>query len=168
MIYCVDVEGNLLEFVIYFFDGQLTDGDDHCVSLDLYEDALLLIGWCNEHVVCGHERSGDVGHGRENGQMRDVTAFCSLEMYKGAIIIETGRVPQRVVAQLGVMECTVISSVTATPSPWSKRTETFAHSWVAIRAFMAVYLFVSTQTMRALISRKSWADFGILRVITRG
>ena len=65
-------------------------------------------------------------------------------MYKGAILIETGRVPQRVVAQLGVMEYTVISSVTATPSPWSKRTETFAPSWVAIRAFLAVYLFVST------------------------
>ena len=31
MIYCVDVEGNLLEFVVYFLDGrQLTDGDDHC------------------------------------------------------------------------------------------------------------------------------------------
>ena len=67
-------------------------------------------------------------------------------MYKGAILIETGRVPQRVVAQLGVMECTVISSITATPSPWSKRTETFAPSWVAIRAFLAVYLFVSTHT----------------------
>ena len=35
MIYCVDVEGNLLEFVVYFLDGQLTDGDDHCVSLSL-------------------------------------------------------------------------------------------------------------------------------------
>ena len=32
MIYCVDVEGNLLEFVVYFLDGQLTDGDDHCVT----------------------------------------------------------------------------------------------------------------------------------------
>ena len=71
MIYCVDVEGNLLEFVVYFLDGQLTDWDDHCVSLDLYEGALLLIGWCNEHVSYGHGKSGDVGHGRENGHVRD-------------------------------------------------------------------------------------------------
>ena len=152
MIYRVDVEGNLLEFVVCFLDDQLTDRDDHCVALDLFENALLLIGWCSEHVGYGHGKSGDVGHGRE--------------MYKGAILIETGRVPQRVVAQLGVMENTVISSVTATLPPCSKRTEKFAPSWVAIRAFLAVYRFVSTHTMRTLISRKSWADFGILRVIT--
>ena len=66
------------------------------------------------------------------------------------------------------MESTVISFVTATPSPWSKRTKTFTPSWVAIRAFLAVYLFISTHTIRTFISRKSWADFGILRVITRG
>ena len=71
MIYRVDVEGNLLEFVVYFLDDQLTDGDDHCVALDLCEDALLLIGWCNEHVGYGHGKSGDVGHGRENGHVRD-------------------------------------------------------------------------------------------------
>ena len=57
MIYRVDVEGNLLEFAVYFLYGQLTDRDDHCVALDFCEDALLLIGWCNEHVGYGHEKS---------------------------------------------------------------------------------------------------------------
>ena len=70
MIYRVDVEGNLLEFVVYFLDGQFTDGDDHCVALHLCEDALLLIGWCNEHVGYVHGKSGDAGHGPENGHVR--------------------------------------------------------------------------------------------------
>ena len=70
MIYRVDVEGNLLEFVVNFLDSQLTDGDDHRVALDLCEDALLLIGWCNEHVGYVHGKSGDAGHGPENGHVR--------------------------------------------------------------------------------------------------
>ena len=75
MIYRVNVEGNLLEFVVYFLDGQLTDGDDHCVALDLCEVALLFIGWCNEHVGYGYGKSGDAGHGRENGHVRDDCVF---------------------------------------------------------------------------------------------
>ena len=71
VIYRVDVEGNLLEFVVYFLDGQLTDRDDHCVDLYLCEDAMLLIGWYNEHVGYGHKKSGDAGHGRENSHVRD-------------------------------------------------------------------------------------------------
>ena len=49
----------------------MTDGDEHCVALDHCEDALLLIGWCNEHVGYGHGKSGDAGHGRENGHVKD-------------------------------------------------------------------------------------------------
>ena len=48
-----------------------TDGDDHCVALDLCEDALHLIGWCNEHVGYDHGKSGDAGYGRENGHVRN-------------------------------------------------------------------------------------------------
>ena len=84
MIYRVDVEGNLLEFVVYFLDGQFTDGDDHCVALD---DDLLLIGWCNKHVGYGHGKSGDAGHDREHGQVRD-DCVLFLEMYNCAILIK--------------------------------------------------------------------------------
>ena len=59
--------------MVHFLEGQLTDGNDHCVAFDLCKVALLLIGWCNEHVGYGHKKSasGDAGHGRENGHVRD-------------------------------------------------------------------------------------------------
>ena len=82
-------------------------------------------------------------------------------MNKGAVFIETSRIPQRIVAQLWVVKGTIITFVAATFSPWAKHAEAFAPSWMAEATVLTVNQFFPIHTVRTLVFGISRADFGV-------